>query len=347
MDAVDFFKSQQPLLLWLANKSKEGRKLLRLDQTNLDRIDAIGHNFVTQTEYVRDGGSFFKPLYRRVNTTDFRVGAKWANLINYQWDNFCELAREYYAMMEQKHAMHVGMWNPVAMFPQYQAGTTTTVYPDPDPETTTVDGYIRRQAGAIWATIRDNADGSDAGPASGASRLGAHLISSATTDQWTEIGRSAFLFDTSGIADTDTISSGTFKVRGGDTNNDNFSQSVCLVSSSPASNTDLTTADYDQFGTTELSTGAIAIGSWNTGGFNTFTLAAGGLSNVSKVGVSKFGCRLSGDRSNTEPTWSGSVTANVHMEFSEWNASTANDPTLTIVHAASGPSASRRSIIVI
>src|SRR3990167_2540661 len=131
-----WFKRHQKLLLWMA-AHPEGRKLLCLDQTNIGEIHRIRKNSVGNDRYLTDGMFRGKVAYRRVSTTDFRVGAKWANLIRFQWDWYCELAREY--TYEQKA---VGLWSPFGLVPGL-AFTTSTFYPDPHTESTTVDGTER------------------------------------------------------------------------------------------------------------------------------------------------------------------------------------------------------------
>src|SRR3990167_3873289 len=170
MTKEDWFHIQRPLLLWMANKSKDGQKLLGLEQSGLERITRISANFIGEDKYVRDGGSLFKPLFRRVTTTEVRTIATWANLINSQWDWFCELSREYYSLMEKKRLPHVGQFAPVTLFPNFAYGTTSTFYPD-STETTSQDGWVQHSTGGLgtgvdWgvlvAAAGTSADNSDA-----------------------------------------------------------------------------------------------------------------------------------------------------------------------------------------
>lgn len=338
MEASAWFRAQQPLLLWMANKSADGRRLLRLDQVNLPRIDRIGMNHVSMDRYERDGG-FFVPKYRRVTTTDFRVGAKWANLINSQWDWFCELSREYYSLMERKRVLHVGQFAPVALFPGFAYGTTTTVYPDADPETTTVDGFVGRSGiNETWGTIRAGA-GVDANDTSADSVSMTYIEATTTTDQFGNLRRGIILFDASAIADTDVISAATLSIMSGTTNkSDTFSTPAApdlnIYASTPNSNTSLVAGDYGQTGTTAFAT-AKAYADWAAAGsYNDFALNAQGLAAVSKTGVSKFSAKNANyDVANVAPTWSSLGSASIRGKMAD-TADTTSDPKLVVTHAA-------------
>ena len=105
---------------------------------------------------------------------------------------------------------------PLALFdnatlPAY-TDTTSTFYPDPDTETTSVDGYVWRDAvDETWSAIHDAADGtfsSDTG-----SGINVNLSTNATSNHWDRMGRGFILFDTSSIPDTDAVTSATFSAR--------------------------------------------------------------------------------------------------------------------------------------
>ena len=102
-----------------------------------------------------------------------------------------------------------------------------------------------------------------------------------------------------------------------------------IVASTPASNTNFVTEDYDQFGTTAFIT------YWNitnavVDSYAEFTLNASGLSNISKTGVSRFGTRSKNDIINVEPSGS-SVTA--YRVYKANHTGTTKDPLLTVTYA--------------
>lgn len=320
MDASAWFSAQQPLLLWMANKSKDGRQLLRLDQVNLPRIDRIAMNHVGMDRYVRDGGTLFRPIYRRVSTTDFRVGAKWANLVNSQWDWFCELSREYYSLMEKRGLRHVGQFMPVALYPGFQYGSTTTVYPVLGANSP-CDGVVNA-TDATWSTAR-NATSGVASVSDTNERPG--LCSQFSPPYY--IYRGFFNFDTSGIADTDEISAGVLSLSGNGVATLNADTcSLQIVAATPAGTNTLVGGDFDNIGSTVFATMTFANWVTTNNTYNDFTLDANGRANISKTAVSSFGARNSRDTGNTAPTGQNAITC----YFADGNTA----PKLVVTHAA-------------
>ena len=212
--------------------------------------------------------------------------------------------------------------------------TTDTFYPNPNPETTSVDGIMARTTDGTWTEVRTGIGESS----SDTLLLGSfRLQSAATTNVWSELDRAIFGFDTSSIPDTDTIDSATVSFYGS-SRTDNFSQSIVLDRRVPTSPTAITTGDYNLSGwnVVEQATGRITIASWSITGYNDFTLNATGLSNISKTGVSWYGLRLSADFDNSEPTWAASLNANINVYFAD-QTGTDKDPKLVVVHTAPPP----------
>lgn len=217
--------------------------------------------------------------------------------------------------------------------------TTSTFYPDPNPESTSVDGGASRNSvDEAFATIRAGA-GNDSGD-SGATTVAGGLKAAATSNQWVAIYRGFFLFDTSSIPDTDTISSATFSLYGnsGLTGNEfGTAPELDVVSSTPASNTAIVNADYSQVGSTVF--GSATWANVDQTAYFDITLDANGIANISKTGVSKFGTRQNWDTDNSPPTWSsGGPAAYGYVQCAD-TAGTGNDPKLVVVHAAGGGSA--------
>lgn len=326
-----WFDQQQDLLLWMAN-TDYGRDLLCIDK-RLPRIIGLKKNVATgllETHKNKDG------TYRVQKISDFRIGAKWANIIRCRWPEFQAYAQEYY------RTQNVG-WNMPILFPVVKPTfvhayyTTSTFYPDPDPESTTVDGSVAQDYGAegngqTWATIR-GAAGNDHQDAS-TNREIFQTAADNSGNKWLSMYRGVFLFDTSSIGDTDTKDSGTFSINGTTTGYlDNFNQSVVLTNSAPDSNTDLVNGDYNNDMATEYNSARLDVTSWNQSGYNDWTLNATALTAISATGVSKLGTRGSGDFDNAEPTWAASTTARVFGNYADL-AGTTSDPKLVIVHTA-------------
>lgn len=215
--------------------------------------------------------------------------------------------------------------------------TTSTFYPDANVETTSVDGFVALAGQSSWSAARDAADGSAASDTATNDSVG-YVRQGATTYA---CNRGFFLFDTSSIPDTDSISAATLSIYGlaSDTIDaiNDASSYINVVSSSPASNTALTTADFDQFGTTVFST-SIDITSWSTTGYNDFALNASGIANITKTGVSKFCSREGHDIDNVDPGGSGGLFSSAGGYYAD-QAGTTNDPKLVVTHAAAAATA--------
>lgn len=223
-----------------------------------------------------------------------------------------------------------------AIYPVY-TDTTSTFFPDPDVETTSVDGYVRREAtNESWSTIRSGA-GVTANDS--VSRLEFFATSGSTTDNWDAISRIVTLFDTSSIPDTDSIDSATlsFYLESAITNPSTFSFSSGIVTTSPASNTALVASDYGNFTFTRQATDVVFT-SWTTGAYTDHTLNSTGLGNISKTGVTKFGMTTDDDIDNTTPPgWQSATSsgcANNNQLMGAETAGTTEDPKLVVTHTA-------------
>ncbi|MBI3074742.1 MAG: fibronectin type III domain-containing protein [Parcubacteria group bacterium] len=227
-------------------------------------------------------------------------------------------------------------YGPAYVVPGKIGNTTTTVYPDPDPETNTVDGRIFNAAcDCAWATIRSGAGTGSVD--TNTNEDAARIVSGVNTNQWATQVRSIYGFLTSNIPDTDVISSATFSLVGSSVES-NFSQSVVVDRNIPASATALAASDFNigNWDAVEQATGRITIASWSISGYNDFTLNGTGIGNVNKAGVSWFGIRLSGDFDNSEPTWVGSTAGGVNNHYAD-QTGTTQDPKLVVEHSAAAP----------
>lgn len=214
--------------------------------------------------------------------------------------------------------------------------TTTVVYPDADPETTSADGYTVHNTGLdtngiSWASLTAAA-GTD-GRANNAEDT-AMGIRSAIGSTWRYIARGVFLFDTSSIPDNDTIFSATLSLYGSDKqDNLSISPNINIYSSNPATTTDVVAGDFDSLGSTDFST-PISYTNFSTSSYNNFPLNSSGIGSITKTNISKFGTRNSNyDALGIEPTWSSAVLSFMNVWQAE-TSGTTEDPKLTISHTA-------------
>ena len=200
---------------------------------------------------------------------------------------------------------------------------TLTAYPDPNPETTTVDGYVSN-SNAVWATARSASTGNNANDSSSIA-----YVRTAGTD----IYRGFALFSTAALTSGAIVTAGVLSVVPNSTANfDNDGDDwVNVLSSNPASNTALANGDFPQVGDaldnpTEGSTRADITGV-STGSYLDFALNAAGLAWISQTGVSKFGFREGHDciaslpASNNEILWRTADTGG-----------TSSDPKLVVTY---------------
>src|SRR5262245_56639153 len=125
-----------------------------------------------------------------------------------------------------------------------------TFHPDADPERGSVDGHVvNSSAASSWSALHDAASGTSA--LDSLSLLTAQIAASnaSDTDKWDSIIRAFLLFDTSSLPDGAVVTSANLGIYVSTLNND-FGGNLDLVASTPASNTALATADFDQVGTT-------------------------------------------------------------------------------------------------
>lgn len=207
--------------------------------------------------------------------------------------------------------------------------TTSTFYPG-------IDGRLSYFGAATWSTARDATDALDTNTTETEQAFARSDGTVANFDCY----RSMYNIDTSAIPDTDTISSATFSAHGStiEAVQDDMSSSMILVSSTPASDTALANADFDQGGTTSF--GGIAVSAWNTGAYNDIALNATGLAYISKTGYTNLCAKTELDRANTTPT--STAACRVSSFFSD-ESGTSKDPKLVVVHSADSGSASPQS----
>ena len=324
-------------------KGKEG---INPHQTNFlypDRkIVAVFH--VKPIYYLHQNGQ-----WRPMGEIASGFGNRWINLRK-DWDKKCDL--RYIRWLMKRMELIKGNVNypfPTKLLPiregqEIMFASPETFYPDPNVETTTVDGLVYHEnlAGLAWADIRtatgNNAiDDTDANIFSG-------LRGDGNTDKWDRLLRAIFLFDTSPLPDTATISSAVLSLKGlGSVNPGGTSPSINIYVSNPAADTSLTGTDFATTGTTAFAT-AIAFASWSDAGYNDFTLNASGIANISKTIVSKFSAvNANYDVAGSAPAWSSGNQDTINGYYAE-TAGTTSDPKLVVTYTV--PAVNRAGAIL-
>ena len=211
-----------------------------------------------------------------------------------------------------------------AVYPVY-ADTTSTFYPDPNTESTSVDGYAAR-SGVVeaWATIR-------AGNGVSASDSIGTGFASASKDPiggilWESINRFLMVFDTSSIDDAGTVTDAVLSIMP-ISPYDFGSQSISICPGTTASSTAIAASDY-QSNTSSTVYDSNLVSGLSADVYSDFQLDAAGIALVSRTGVTKYCAKISGDVTNTEPA---EVGGSCGMSlYTADTATTAKDPKLVV-----------------
>lgn len=205
--------------------------------------------------------------------------------------------------------------------------TTSTFYPVAG-ESTPCDGRITN-SGTVYSTVHDASAGTSVAMSAANPNI---IIHGFETPTYT-ISRSGFGFNISSIG-ADVISSATFSVAGdggapaaGDTD------SIDIVSFTPASTNTFVVGDFDQFGTTVYANKTIASWTSTNGVYNDFTISAAGITYIS-AWASLIG--FLGFRYNKDTTSSAPLANNGCTGYMADQTGTSSDPKLVLVHAAAG-----------
>lgn len=255
-------------------------------------------------------------------TMDVRTHQKYAKRLRTQYD----------AIWRAAHAWDRFVANPLV--PALNLGfDTLTVFPDPHPETTTVDGVVGRStANETWGTIRSGA-GTTSDDIS--SLVFPTIGSGSLTDRWAGIVRTILLYDASALTAAANISAATLSlVYLFKTDALVITPDQDIYTTTPASNTALVNADYGQFGSVSQTGSPVSYADVDVSGtaYTPFPFDATGIGNISKTGISKFGLRnASYDAANVSPTWSASKFSTFFLAMAE-NSGSLLDPKLVVTY---------------
>lgn len=216
--------------------------------------------------------------------------------------------------------------------PERIGNTTSTFYPSLDGRTT------RGGTQETWAQLHDGA-GTGSATTDNPNEDGMVESFDNGTTEWFSMNRNVYIFDTSALGDTDSISAATLSyycvskdaVGGG------FASFATGVTGANgiASDTALANADYQAIetnNTTDFAT-RIVYASWTTSAYNDYALNASGISNISKTGNSRFSHRNGADIDDSPyaiPA-SGDVYNRINVSTSE-QSGTTQDPKLVVEH---------------
>ena len=315
-----WFQKHQRGLLWLCNApiiKYWFRWILRVQRDiPIDKtINSLLPNCITY-------GRRFVDIDRVEQKTDFRTHPKFAKRI-------------YFAFKPLWWSLHY--WDALfadRLVPQWSFGfLTLTTYPDPNPETTTVDGFAERTGvdTEAWATIIAGA-GNAFNDSSSTARF-VRIESGSLSGQWNTLTRGIFLFNTSTLGATAVVSAATCSLSGSIKVDDvGWTPDVNLYSANPVSNTALANGSYGLLGSTAFST-AITYAAFSAAGYNDFVLNASGLAAISLTGVTKLGTRNANyDVAAVSPTGAaGFAIARLEGESAD-TAGTTSDPKLVITY---------------
>lgn len=230
---------------------------------------------------------------------------------------------------------------------QYPAGTITidpssTFYPDPSVEVSSVDGYCIETTDAPWATIR--AAAGDSANDDSVTLFLTYWRCDGVADQWMDIYRGGLVFDVSGLPDGCTvIAPTTLSIKGKnkvDTPGD--APTLNIYSFAPASNTALVGGDFNSCGATAYCDTAITYANWDTADYNDWAFNATGIAAVQAASDGNTVVKLSTrdvvyDVGGTEPNYSSSGDECFMTGASADTAGTASDPKLVVTYAGSTP----------
>ena len=250
-------------------------------------------------------------------------------------------------VIEQAISVMKNIHGPENILSEKLGKTIDTYYPDADTESTSFDGELGNfdipcNSYKSWGTMRDSSSASEAYDDNTTFNLFTHEeCDPPGVGDYRQFRRSMALFDTTAISDNDVISSATLSFYGSSkvcTFSPNSTQRLLhVVASTPASNTEISTDDWDQFGNTSF--GTFDLGSscsnWDTSGYNNISLNSSGLSAISKTGVTKFGMRSGYDLDNSPAHATGINQLWTIAAYAADNSGTTQDPKLVVEHTAS------------
>ena len=322
-----WFREHRQLLLAIAN-TKKGREILNIPQ-EYGEIFRFDKNCV---HWRLDDGQC---------KADFRVGAKWANVIRYRWDLFNSYAKYFSFPRVVLSTMQVqceGI-SPLVRASMKVTCATLTAYPDPSPETSTVDGeaYHDPSGTGDWATYHDAATAAG-GADDTATVLNAYCDKANGGGTAFRGARFFHLYDTASLTAGATVTNAVSSLKG-TSKADNQNDSFAVVQSTPASSTAIVAGDFDAFTVhSDTAAGEADITGISTSAYTDFTLPD--MAWVNKTGITKLGGRVKLDYGETAGHAAAPTASTNRMSFSGADETgTSSDPKLVVTYTPAPPTA--------
>ena len=313
MNDAQWFKFYQPSLLGLVN-TDHGRDLFSISRDLPTIVEIAPRDY----KWMIGKGQY---------QSEFHSRAVFFRRLLHRWN---EIVRDLeHPLFVPKYVIHNGKKLAVPM-----GAATLTAYPDADTESSTVDGYIGFQGldpddRINWSTATtDNGDNVTI-------TRDSHALLNSTWFQrsgtWEDVLRSFMLFDTSSIG-SNVVDDAVYSFVSSQATATASELTFNIVASTPASNTALVAADYDNVGTTSF--GTIESDGVNTDGatYNAITFNSSGEDHIATGGITKLAMRWEADRANAEPS-SGTNGAGCTQQSAD-NGGTSTDPKLVVTHSA-------------
>ena len=187
-----------------------------------------------------------------------------------------------------------------------------------------------------WATIR--AGNGNTVDDSLSSEVAAGYSVATGGSNYRTLYRGIYIFDTSSLPDTDTVTAATLSFYGSTKTNANAATPDINVygNSKTDSDTALANAHFENAGSTAYSDTAVSYAGWSTSGYNDFALNATGIASISATGRSRFTTRNANyDVSGSSPSTSGGSQSFSYLSaITAETAGTTQDPKLVVTHTA-------------
>ena len=307
MNDKQWFKFYQPSLLGLVN-TDHGRDLFDISR-DLPTIVEIGPWYYRWL--------IGKDQYQ----TEFHSKAVYFRKLLHRWNEI--VSGLEHPLFVPKYVVHNGRKLAVPM-----GGATATVYPNAHTESSSVDGhvgFVGLDDKISWSTATtDNGDNvTQIRDSHGTINCTVHY-----NGGWEDFTRGFLLFDTSGIGSVQSVSAAVLSFTSSQNNTTATEDTWTIVASTPASNTALVAADYDNVASTSFGSIESTAVTTDSSTYNDITLNASGRSAVAVAGVTKFGVRWEADRADSEEQSSNQI-----IMLSADTASNSKDPKLVVTHA--------------
>jgi len=183
-----------------------------------------------------------------------------------------------------------------------------------------------------WATITTDATATNIDFESSDSGFIGYVYTSNSSNLFSELARTSFIFDTS-IIGSGVVSEANFGIYGKSGSADNLSQSLALVKFTPDSYTSASLNDFNNYGNSEIASSQIDITSWQAENYNIFSI--NDFTSINGSGYTGLGLRFSGDLSGSIG-WSSQVEVKA-MGYYSANIGTDKDPYLEIIYTEAPP----------